>query len=85
MEVTFHEFSEKRGSIMPLTFADEGVSLTVLRVGGSPKVRTHLENLGITQGAVISIVQHTPSGLILNIRESRVAISMEMAAKITVQ
>ena len=48
-------------------------------------MRTHLENLGITQGAVISIVQHTPSGLILNIRESRVAISMEMAAKIMVQ
>ena len=48
---------------MPLSFADEGRTLVVLRVGGSPKVRTHLENLGITQGAV----------------------SMEMAAKITVQ
>ncbi|MCF0140119.1 MAG: ferrous iron transport protein A [Acidaminococcus fermentans] len=70
---------------MPLSFADEGRTLVVLRVGGSPKVRIHLENLGITQGAEISIVQHTPSGLILNIRESRVAVSMEMAAKITVQ
>ena len=66
---------------MPLSFADEGRTLVVLRVGGSPKGRTHLEN----QGAEISIVQHTPSGLILNIRESRVAVSMEMAAKITVQ
>ena len=37
---------------MPLTFADEGKDLTVLRVGGSAKIRTHLENLGITQGAV---------------------------------
>ena len=34
---------------MPLSFADEGRTLVVLRVGGSPKVRTHLENLGITQ------------------------------------
>lgn len=85
MKIRFNKYIVKRGSIMPLTFADAGRDLTVLRVGGSPKVRTHLENLGITQGAVISIVQHTPSGLILNIRESRVAISMEMAAKITVQ
>ncbi len=70
---------------MPLSFADAGVPLTVLRVGGDAKVRSHLENLGITQGSVISVVQHTPSGLILNIKESRVAINHAMAAKIMVQ
>lgn len=70
---------------MPLTFAEAGVPLTVTRVGGSSKVRSHLENLGITLGAEISVVSHTASGLILNIRESRVAISMEMAAKISVK
>jgi len=70
---------------MPLTFAEAGKQVRVIRVGGSAKVRSHLENLGITLGAVISVVSHTASGLILNIRESRVAISMEMAAKISVE
>lgn len=55
------------------------------RIGGSPKVRSHLENLGITLGAPITVVQNTPSGIIVNIRDSRVAISMEMANKIFVQ
>ena len=57
---------------MPLNFAEAGVPLVIARVGGTSKVRSHLENLGITLGAVISIVQHTSSGLILNIRDSRV-------------
>ncbi|MCD2436314.1 ferrous iron transport protein A [Acidaminococcus sp. NSJ-142] len=70
---------------MPLNFAEAGVPLVIARVGGTSKVRSHLENLGITLGAVISIVQHTSSGLILNIRDSRVAISTEMAGKIIVQ
>ena len=70
---------------MPLNFAEAGVPLVIARVGGTSKVRSHLENLGITRGAVISIVQHTSSGLILNIRDSRVAISTEMAGKIIVQ
>ena len=43
------------------------------------------ENLGITLGAPITVVQNTPSGIIVNIRDSRVAISMEMANKIFVQ
>ena len=70
---------------MPLNFAEAGVPLVIARVGGTSKVRSHLENLGITLGAMISIVQHTSSGLILNIRDSRVAISTEMAGKIIVQ
>lgn len=70
---------------MPLNFAEAGVPLVIARVGGTSKVRSHLENLGITLGAVISIVQHTSSGLILNIRDSRIAISTEMAGKIIVQ
>lgn len=36
---------------MPLAFAKSGDVLTVIRIGGSPKVRSHLENLGITLGA----------------------------------
>lgn len=45
---------------MPLAFAKSGDVLTVIRIGGSPKVRSHLENLGITLGAPITVVQNTP-------------------------
>ena len=50
---------------MPLAFAKSGDVLTVIRIGGSPKVRSHLENLGITLGAPITVVQNTPSGCLL--------------------
>ena len=74
-----------KGGHHALAFAKSGDVLTVIRIGGSPKVRSHLENLGITLGAPITVVQNTPSGIIVNIRDSRVAISMEMANKIFVQ
>jgi ferrous iron transport protein A len=70
---------------MPLSFAKAGDVCTVIRVGGAAKVRSHLENLGVTLGAAITVVQNTASGLIVNIRESRVAISTEMASKIFVK
>ena len=70
---------------MPLTFATQGAPLNVTRVGGTPKVRQFLENLGITLGSTVTIVSISTSGVILNVRETRVAISKEMATKIIVE
>jgi ferrous iron transport protein A len=70
---------------MPLSFAQPGDVLKVIRVGGTAKVRSHLENLGITSDAMIKVIQCTPAGIIINIRDSRVAISTEMASRIYVQ
>ncbi len=70
---------------MPLSFAKPGDQVRVVRIGGNAKIRSHLENLGVTPGAVISVVQGTPAGIIANIRDSRIAISTEMAAKIFVE
>ncbi len=69
---------------MPLTMAQQGVPLTVARVGGTAKVRQFLENLGITLGSSLTVISITTSGLIINIRETRVALSREMANKIIV-
>ncbi|MCH3913805.1 MAG: ferrous iron transport protein A [Acidaminococcaceae bacterium] len=69
---------------MPLFLAEQGVPQTIMRVGGTAKVRQFLENLGITIGSSIMVISTTASGLIVNIRETRVAISHEMANKIIV-
>lgn len=69
---------------MPLAFAQTGIPVKVSRVGGTPKVRQFLENLGITIGSMVTVISVTTSGLIINVRETRVAISKEMANKIMI-
>ena len=69
---------------MPLALAVQGVPQTVTRVGGNAKIRQFLENLGITIGSSITVISTTTSGIIVNVRETRVAISREMANKIIV-
>lgn len=69
---------------MPLAFAQTGILVKVNRVGGAPKVRQFLENLGITIGSMVTVISITTSGLIINVRETRVAISKEMANKIMI-
>mgnify|MGYP000756276256 CR=1 FL=1 len=70
--------------MMPLTYADMGSELTILKIGGKPEVRTHLENLGFVVGGNVKIVSSLAGNLIVNVKESRVAISKEMASKIMV-
>ena len=69
---------------MPLTLIGEGEEATVMRVGGNAEVQHHLENLGFVPGAHVSVVSDINGNLILNIKDSRVALSREMAAKIMI-
>ncbi len=70
--------------MMPLTYAETGKELMIQRVGGKPEVRAHLENLGFVPGSIITVVTAIAGNLIVVVKESRVAISKEMAAKIMV-
>lgn len=70
--------------MMPLTYADMGSDLTILKIGGRPDVRTHLENLGFVVGGNVKVISSMAGNLIVNVKESRVAISREMASKIMV-
>ena len=69
---------------MPLTMAAAGETATIRRVGGNAEVRRHLENMGYVEGSNITVVSVVGGNVIVNVKESRVAISREMANKIMV-
>ena len=70
--------------MMPLTLADRGEANIIKRVGGSPEVKKHLENLGFEVGGEVTVVNSLGGNVIVNVKESRVAVSQEMAQKIMI-
>ncbi|NDO43302.1 ferrous iron transport protein A [Thomasclavelia cocleata] len=70
--------------MMPLTMASVGEMQTIKKVGGKQEVKLFLESLGFTTGAIVTIVSKNQGNLITKIKDSRVAISQEMANKITI-
>lgn len=71
-------------SMMPLIVADMGTPQIIKKVGGSPEVKQHLENLGFVVGGTVTVVNSMAGNLIVNVKESRIAISEEMARKIMI-
>ena len=69
---------------MPLTLAVIGEENIIKRIGGSADVRAHLQNLGFVCGAVVTVVSSMGGNLIVNVKNARIAISKEMAAKIMI-
>ncbi len=69
---------------MPLTLAALGQDYIIKRIGGNPDVRAHLQNLGFVSGATVTVVSSMGGNLIVNIKNTRIAISKEMAGKIMI-
>lgn len=69
---------------MPLSMLKPGVSRPIVRIGGSAKVRAHLENLGFVEGEMVRIVSDISGSLIVQIRDARVALGKELATRILV-
>lgn len=69
---------------MPLTMTAAGETATIKRVGGNEEVKRHLENLGFVAGSNVRVVSVVSGNVIVNVKESRIAISREMANKIMV-
>lgn len=69
---------------MPLTLAALGQDHIIKRIGGNPDVRAHLQNLGFVSGATVTVVSSMGGNLIVNIKNTRIAISKEMAGKIMI-
>ncbi len=70
--------------MMPLSYAVPGEETVIRRIGGSPEVRKHLEDLGFTVGGSVKVVAALNGSVIVKVRESRVAVSEEMARRIMV-
>lgn len=70
--------------MMPLIFAEAGQPQIIRKLGGNPEVRKHLEDLGFHVGGEVNIVSTLGANLIVKVKESRVAVSEELARKIMV-
>ena len=77
-------FRKEGKTVMPLSFATEGEENIIKQVGGKAEVRAHLENLGFVVGGDVKVLTAVGENVIVNIKDSRVAISREMAAKIMI-
>ena len=70
--------------MMPLVLADPGEEAIIKKVGGNPEMKKHLEDMGFTAGGSVTVMNTIGGNLIVKIKESRVAISKEMAQKIMI-
>ena len=69
---------------MPLNFANVGEVNIIKRVGGTPDMKKHLEDMGFVVGGAVTVINTIGGNVIVNVKEVRVAISREMAQKIMV-
>lgn len=70
--------------MMPLTLANVGEENMIRKIGGRPEVKKHLENLGFVAGGNVTVITTMGGNVIVNVKETRVAISKEMAQKIMI-
>ena len=70
--------------MMPLTLAVAGEENIIKKNGGRSDVKAHLENLGFVAGGAVTVINTIGGNVIVNVKESRIAISKEMAQKIMI-
>ena len=70
--------------MMPLSMAKMGAENSIKKVSGREETRQFLANLGFVPGSHVTIITEISGNVIVSIKESRVAISREMASKIMV-
>lgn len=70
--------------MMPLTMAQQGEVNSIKRVGGKEEIRRFLESLGFVEGSEVVLLSQNGGNVIVKVKESRVAISREMACKILI-
>lgn len=70
--------------MMPLTMANAGEPNVIRKVGGKEETRRFLENLGFVAGGVVTVISEIGGNMIVNVKDSRVAIGKDMASKIMI-
>ena len=68
----------------PLTMVPTGEPNVIKKIGGKEETRRFLENLGFVTGGMVTVVSEIGGNMIVNVKDSRVAIGKDMANKILV-
>lgn len=69
---------------MPLSMVNAGEENVIKKVGGKEETRKFLEGLGFVTGSVVTVISQIGGNMIVNVKDSRVAIGKDMANKIMV-
>ncbi|MBN2927381.1 MAG: ferrous iron transport protein A [Eubacterium sp.] len=70
--------------MLPLTMASQGEPVTIKKIGGKQETKKFLETLGFVVGGTITVISEINGNMIVNVKDSRVAIGKDMANKIMV-
>ncbi|MEE8806843.1 MAG: FeoA family protein [Lactimicrobium sp.] len=70
--------------MMPLAFADPGLDHTVKKINGNVQMRQHLADMGFAEGTTVKVVSRLNGSLIVNVKNTRIAIGESMAMRIMV-
>ncbi len=70
--------------MMPLTMVNAGEPNVIKKVGGKEETRRFLENLGFVAGGTVTVISEIDGNMIVNVKDSRVAIGKDMGNKIMV-
>ena len=70
--------------MMPLTMARLGEAVTIRKITGKDEVRQHLAELGFVVDSVVVVVNEMGGNLIVQVKDSRVALDRAMANRIMI-
>jgi len=84
MKIVFNRYREKEEFMMPLTMANTGERNVIKKIGGKEETRKFLESLGFVVGGAVTVVSEIGGNMIVNVKDSRVAIGRDMANKIVI-
>lgn len=70
--------------MMPLTFAKAGDTVTIRKITGKDNIRQHLAELGFVVDSTVTVVSELAGSLIIQVKESRIALDKEMANRIMI-
>ena len=83
IKVSFSK-QKKEVIMLPLTMASQGEPMTIKKIGGKQETKKFLETLGFVVGGTVTVVSEINGNMIVNVKDSRVAIGKDMANKIMV-
>ena len=71
--------------MLPLTFVKTGDLVKVIKVNGRDNVKKHLADLGFVDGTIVNVISSHDGDIILNVKDSRLAVTREMADKVMIE